>query len=148
MEAEPETHFSKPLKNSKKPKKLWAKRSYQTANLLVSLGYFFGTIPVYWNQKEHKMELVKSRFDKYRWKLTITITSFIYLAMGLALVRDLMLSDDPLKFLSQKFMRSGTVIFGGIVILFNMHTAWKYKEFVSFINKGAEFYESFQSKPS
>ena len=94
------------------------------------------------------MELVKSRFDKYRWKLTITITSFIYLAMGLALVRDLMLSDDPLKFLSQKFMRSGTVIFGGIVILFNMHTAWKYKEFVSFINKGAEFYESFQSKPS
>ena len=145
MEIEVNPSGVKDEKTSNKEKKLWAKRSYQTADLLVTMGYYFGSIPVYWNRKEHKMELVTSVFGRRRWLLTIITVSIIQVAIMVTYSMRALASDDPLKYLTKNTIHASYAGLSGFTLMFHLHTVWKHKEFVSFINTGANFYESFQS---
>jgi len=128
--------------------KLWAKWSYRTAELLLTMGYFFGSIPVYWDRPENKMEMITSRFDKIRWIFTIALNFLIQVALVVVFFVDMYIYGDPMKFILKhaSFTRGIYAFISAFTMLFHIHTAWKYKEFVCFINAGARFYEAFQSK--
>jgi len=126
--------------------KVWAKWSYRTAELLVTMGYYFGAVPVFWNRRKNKMEMITSRFDKIHWICTISLHILIQVAILVTYYPYLYYSDNPVQFMSEYKMRSIYAGLSTFVIPFHLHTAWKYKEFVCFINAGAHFYEVFQSK--
>jgi len=128
--------------------KLWANRSYETANLIVTFGYTLGAIPVRWNKEQNKMEPVTSRRDMARWILSILYVSCWEVAISVNFLRQVLAveMENRLQFVLQDANRVGIVSLSFVIFFLHLHTAWKYKEFVTFINRAADFYEYFQSK--
>jgi hypothetical protein len=143
---EPESVEGVELSTPKRPKKLWAKRSYLTADILLSLGFCFGSIPVFWNRKELRMQVSESRFHKLRWTSTILFASTLQALLIIVYLKDLYFFGDPVSFISKNAIHTGYAVVSVFTILFHFHTAWKYEEFANFINKAAAYYESFQSE--
>ena len=127
-------------------KKVWAKRSYETANLIVTFGFYMGVLPVKWNKAENKMEPVTSRLDIARWVCCILFFGASQIAILINFGKNILTAEDKIEFFFRDPFRIGVVAISAISISIHLHTAWKYKEFVSFINRAANFYEYFQSK--
>jgi len=125
---------------------LWAKRSYTTANLVVTFGYYIGALPVKWNKTSNKMEPVTSHCDIARWACSTLFFGFWETAILVNFGKNMVASGfgHEAEFFFQDPLRLGIVAASAVGILINIHTAWKYKEFVSFINRAANFYEYFQ----
>jgi hypothetical protein len=123
----------------------WSKESCRTANWILGFGFFFTSFPVFWNEKEMKMEITKNKWHLRRYKGLVFIVSLLSLSLGILLsLRIYKTGIKPQNYRETMFLyiTSFTLAFTP----FTWHTMWKINEIQTFINSAKIFYDDFQGK--
>lgn len=125
--------------------KMWGSACNTVSYILISFGFFFGSIPVYWDKKARRMSLIKSRKYKIRYIFTQGLTLFCDIAILMNFACKVISQDKVSSMLlsSQRVFTFSIAFWGGVGIIY---TLIKYKEIAYCINIGSNYYEWFQGK--
>ena len=139
------------LKEKQQTKLYWAEYSYRAGKLLIDTAFWLGALPL--NFKLHdrnyqKIQHVKSKFHQIRCKVSLFFILVLFLLITIGFVRNILSGE----ILFTKNIKTINVLRGAVVVLsfsftlFYLHTFWKIKPIVAFINGCIGYYEQFQGK--
>ena len=130
------------LKTKLPPKRYWAEYSYRMAKLLIESGFIFGTLPLVFkihDPNNNRIQHLTSRLHRFRCHVCLCLSLSALLPIFAYFLRDLL--DGKISFKDVESMFRAFVIlssFGGA--LFHLHTYWKIKPMVAFINGLVAYY--------
>ena len=139
------------LKQKQETKVYWAEYSYRAGKLLIETAFWFGALPLSFKLHDSnykKIQHVKSKFHQIRCKLCISLIFVLFFLITAGFLHDILNGDITFREKIQTIyvLRGAVTILSFCFALFHLHTFWKIKSIVTFINGCSRYYEQFQGE--
>ena len=124
-------------------RRYWAEYTCQTGRLLIKAAFLCGALPLLYKIHDHRIQHATSRLHRFRCNVCLGLTLSALLAILAFFLRDLLNGEIIFMELESMF-RVFILISSFGAALFHLHTCWKIKSMVAFVNGCDMYYDQFK----